>query len=151
MTGGHTRGTEQLAVLLVTADDQQETSLRAILDGFSHAMVRVASCTEAAPLLDDLSPSVVLVEADLPAGEWRCLLDRRLNLPSPAEVIVFSRSADVCLWAEVLTLGGYDLLEVPFDPEEVRRMVSQASHARTRDLSSGAFPPSQAASSATAA
>jgi DNA-binding response OmpR family regulator len=27
------------------------------------------------------------------------------------------------LWAEVLNLGGYDVLSKPFDPVEVRRVV----------------------------
>ncbi len=38
-------------------------------------------------------------------------------------LIVTSRLADEGLWAEVLNLGGYDVLAQPFDAEEVYRVV----------------------------
>ena len=41
-------------------------------------------------------------------------------------LIVTDRLADERLWAEVLNLGGYDLLLKPFDPEEVLRVVNSA-------------------------
>jgi DNA-binding NtrC family response regulator len=41
-------------------------------------------------------------------------------------LIVTDRLADERLWAEVLNLGGYDLLLKPFDPEELLRVVSSA-------------------------
>jgi FixJ family two-component response regulator len=41
-------------------------------------------------------------------------------------VIVTSRLADDCLWAEVLNLGSYDLLMKPFDGEETVRVLAMA-------------------------
>ena len=41
--------------------------------------------------------------------------------------IVTSRLADDALWAEVLNVGGYDLLLKPFRAEEVIRMVHAAA------------------------
>ena len=152
MAEGHIRATEVLPLLLVTSDDRHEMSLRAILDGTSHAVCRVSNCNEALHVLDGLNPSVVLVEADLPTGDWRRLLDRVLYLQRSPEVIVFSRFADVRLWAEVLTLGGYDLLQVPFEDEEVRRTISLASGSQAGKLAWGSPPPRLApARSATAA
>lgn len=57
---------------------------------------------------------------------WKDLLDEIRRLESPPMVIVTDRLADEGLWAEVLNLGGYDLLPKPFDPEEVLRVVSSA-------------------------
>ena len=41
---------------------------------------------------------------------------------APPNLIVFSRLADERLWAEVLNLGGFDVLMTPFEPEEVLRV-----------------------------
>ena len=45
----------------------------------------------------------------------------------PPMFIVTSRLADDALWAEVLNVGGYDLLLKPFRAEEVIRMVHVAA------------------------
>ena len=44
-------------------------------------------------------------------------------------LVVTSRIADEWLWAEVLNLGGYDVLAQPFDREEVTRVVRSAVRA----------------------
>ena len=41
-------------------------------------------------------------------------------------LIVTSRLADASLWAEVLNLGGYDLLAKPFNRQEVRHVLTSA-------------------------
>ena len=152
MAEGHIRAIEVLPLLLVTSDDQNERSLRAILDGTPRAMYRVSNCNEAVLLLESLNPSVVLVEANLPTGDWKRLLDRMWNLQRSAELIVFSCFADDGLWSEVLNLGGYDVLAIPFDAEEVRRTISLASGSQARKLALGSSPPRLApARSATAA
>jgi DNA-binding response OmpR family regulator len=57
---------------------------------------------------------------------WKDLLDEIQRLESPPMLVVTDRLADERLWAEVLNLGGYDLLMKPFDPEEVLRVASSA-------------------------
>ncbi len=88
MAEGQVRAIQVLPLLLVTSDDQNERSLRAILDGTSCAMYRVSHCNEAVLLLDGLNPRVVIVEADLPTGDWKRLLDRMLNLQRSPQLIV---------------------------------------------------------------
>jgi DNA-binding response OmpR family regulator len=69
----------------------------------------------------------VLSECVLPEGKtWKDLLRAVEALRNPPPLIVTSRLADECLWAEVLNLGGYDLLMKPFDATEVFRVVSLA-------------------------
>jgi len=46
---------------------------------------------------------------------WRCCATR-----------VFSRLADECPWAQVLNLGGFDVLMTPFEPEEALRITFAA-------------------------
>ena len=137
MPEGQIRAIEVPPTLLVTSDDQNEKSLRAILGGSARAMYRVSNCNEAILLLDGLNPSVVLVEADFPNGDWKRLLDCTLNLQRSPELIVFSCFADDGLWAEVLNRGGYDVLAVPFDANEVLRTISLATGSQARKLGLG--------------
>ena len=93
------------------------------------------SCREAVAAIAKQPPDVVLCEASLPDGSWKDLLEdfsRRLN---PPYLIVTSQVADEYLWAEVLNLGGYDVLAKPFDPEQVCRVVELAcEHHQERQL-----------------
>jgi nucleotide-binding universal stress UspA family protein len=41
-------------------------------------------------------------------------------------MLVVSRHADERLWAEVLNLGGFDVLTLPFDRDELGRVLSSA-------------------------
>lgn len=70
--------------------------------------------------------SIVMCEHDLSQGSWKELLDFVERLPAPPPVIVTSRVADERMWAEVLNLGGYDVLATPFNSEEVIRTVTSA-------------------------
>jgi DNA-binding response OmpR family regulator len=73
------------------------------------------------------SPPIVICDRDLPDGDWRQLWDILAREPKPPMFIVTSRLADDALWAEVLNVGGYDLLLKPFRAEEVIRMVHGAA------------------------
>lgn len=120
------------SVLLVTSDDRHESSLQAIFEGTLHTTHRALNCFQAMLCLQDRSVAVVVAEADLPDGNWKHLLDIAASLPDPPQLIVFSPRADDMLWAEVLNLGGYDVLPAPFAAEEVLRTVSLACEARAR-------------------
>jgi DNA-binding NtrC family response regulator len=85
----------------------------------------VRSCLEAILYLHRSIPRVVVCERDLPDGSWKDILQLTAPLDSPP-VIVTSRLADDHLWAEVLNLGGYDVLRKPLNKEEVSRSVSLA-------------------------
>ena len=69
---------------------------------------------------------MLLCERDHADGNWEDLLKATAGLPAPPNLIVFSRLADECLWAEVLNLGGFDVLMTPFEPEEVLRVTFAA-------------------------
>ena len=83
---------------------------------------------------------VVISEPSLADGDWRTILDGLAELPEQPRLIVSSRLADHHLWADVLSLGGYDVLITPFDPTEVSRVVFLAwqSAIQERDLKAAA-------------
>ena len=88
----------------------------------------VGNCQEALGFLDEHHVPVVLAEPELPDGSWRELLNGMASLSAPPNLIVSSRLADARLWAEVLNLGGYDVLVTPFEAEEVLRVTLAAQH-----------------------
>ena len=69
---------------------------------------------------------VVISEKDGPRWHWKKVLQDLRKLAHPPQLIVTSRTADDSLWAEVLNIGGYDVLSQPFRPDEVERVVAAA-------------------------
>ena len=70
--------------------------------------------------------AAVLCESELIDGAWRDVLDE-LATQSPAPpLFVTSSLADTSLWAEVLNRGGFDVVRVPFDKEELVRVLTLA-------------------------
>jgi DNA-binding response OmpR family regulator len=112
-----------LAVSPLTAD---RVRLREILSQANWKLHEASDCREALEVLRGLSVPVLLCERDHADGNWEDLLKATAGLPAPPNLIVFSRLADECLWAEVLNLGGFDVLMTPFEPEEVLRVTFAA-------------------------
>ena len=69
---------------------------------------------------------VVLAESEVRNWNWRKVLSDLRRLPAPPQLVVTSRLADDYLWAEVLNVGGYDVLTQPFEPDEVERVIASA-------------------------
>ena len=57
---------------------------------------------------------VVISERDVPGGGWKKVLSSLQQLVRPPLLVVSSSLADDHLWAEVLNLGGHDVLATPF-------------------------------------
>jgi DNA-binding NtrC family response regulator len=84
---------------------------------------------QALSLLATARCATLITGPRLPGGEpWQVLLEESANLPSPSVIIIAAHLADEALWAEVLNLGGYDVLAMPFDEDEVERVLSAAYH-----------------------
>ena len=69
---------------------------------------------------------VVIAKSNLPDGSWREMLGHLRCLVCPPLLIVTSHTADEQLWAEVLNIGGYDVLAQPFEREEMVRVIASA-------------------------
>jgi len=76
--------------------------------------------------LDSGQFAVILCECKLPDGNWLEILNQISGRSEKCFLIVTSRLADASLWAEVLNLGGYDLLAKPFNRQEVRHVLTSA-------------------------
>jgi DNA-binding response OmpR family regulator len=92
----------------------------------------VSTYREALAFARENDTSVVICERYLTDGDWKLVLSEFDRLPVRPTLIVTSRLADEELWAEVLNLGGYDVLAQPFDSDEVYRSVFLAWQAWKR-------------------
>ncbi len=113
------------SILLVSPHSSDETELREILKSQASNLRRESSVAAARAHLG--ACNLILCERDLPDGTWRELLQQCDELANSPLLMVISRHADESLWAEVLNLGGYDVLLKPFDPSEVSRTVGTGS------------------------
>ncbi len=76
--------------------------------------------------LERSAVQVVIAKTDIPNWSWRSVLRDLRKLAKPPQLIVTSRMADESLWAEVLNVGGYDVMAQPFERYEVERVVASA-------------------------
>ena len=117
---------EKLPILLVGAVEDSSVEGQSVFNQFRWHTEHAESCREALPLIGHDVHCVIVSERDLPDGNWKDVLEAAAARKNPPVLIVTSRLADEYLWAEVLNLGGYDVLAKPFDRDEVHRTVSLA-------------------------
>jgi DNA-binding response OmpR family regulator len=117
---------ELVSILLVSPYAADHLLIPRILAGSNWQCRHCHNWHHAAEILGRSRIGVVLCERDQTNGSWRDMLETAQWQSRPPSVIVCSRRVDEVLWAEVLNLGGYDVLIKPFDHEEVLRVVSGA-------------------------
>ena len=113
-------------LLIVSQSPDTPAALSAMLKPKDWKVHQVHTCGEAIARLNLDSIAVVVCDSGLPDGSWRDMLVYTAYAPKGPALIVTSRAADEALWAEVLNLGGYDVLAQPFDQIEVTRVISAA-------------------------
>jgi DNA-binding NtrC family response regulator len=115
---------DKVVTILVVGDCAGELG-----DIFRHSNWRIHSARNKKDALDFLAQHripVVVSERRLPDGGWRDLLADLEAHTEPPNLIVACRQADEFLWSEVLNLGGYDVLAMPFEDAEVIRVIGLA-------------------------
>lgn len=117
---------QKLAALVVGGGAGERVLLRKIFRDSAWTLFEARNRAEAVNFLAAHPVQVVVSDRDLPDCTWRELLDALRVLPGPPMLVVTSRLADEFLWAEVLNMGGYDVLAQPFRTEEVVRVLGGA-------------------------
>jgi DNA-binding NtrC family response regulator len=113
-------------LLAVGTDEEDLFYLRSICAGTGWKLHEAHTVARALGYLNGESVSVVLCDEHLPDGRWTAVLDNVVRLPEPPLLIVWTRNADNRLWAEVLNLGGFDVLAAPFQVAEAVHVISAA-------------------------
>lgn len=117
-------------VLTVSSLDEDHICLRCILGSSTRIAQQVQTCQQALARIRAGNISVLICETELADGSWKDVLSGLAAETAPPPLIVASRLADERLWAEVLNLGGYDVLSKPFDAGEVLWAVDSATRRR---------------------
>jgi DNA-binding NtrC family response regulator len=117
---------QSIAILAVGMCDEDHFTLREALAHYRWNLVTTNTITEAMRFVECQPIPVIFCERDLPDGSWTELLAAAGRSERPSNMIVASRLADDHLWAEVLNLGGYDVLAKPLDRCEVFHAVTSA-------------------------
>ena len=73
--------------------------------------------------LQETKTPIILWDRDLPATEWRGVIQMMTSAPHPVDAILVSKVADDYLWNEVIRHGGYDLLTSPIGEQETLRAI----------------------------
>jgi DNA-binding NtrC family response regulator len=121
----------QIALLFITANPENYAGLAGILSdcvtvmGYPWEALSCGSVRSALRLMRKQQIPIVLCERSTGDDSWMDLLERNGDGDAPC-VIVTSRHADEQLWSQALNLGAYDVLAMPFNAEEVRRVLDSA-------------------------
>jgi DNA-binding NtrC family response regulator len=122
-------------VLIALNSREESAALQGILEGDNWALHFARAFRETEAALRDAAFGIVICSQRFQDGHgWKDVLKGVQELPAPPQLIVADRLADERLWAEVLNLGGYDLLMTPFNAEEVRQVVPMAWEIWEREL-----------------
>jgi DNA-binding NtrC family response regulator len=122
----------QIALLFITTNPENYAGLAGILAdsgvlvGSPWEPLSCGSVRSALHLMRKQQIPVILCEHSTGDDSWKDLLERSGECAEEPCVIVTSRLADEQLWSQALNLGAYDVLAMPFNPEEVRRVLDSA-------------------------
>ncbi|MGC9947378.1 MAG: hypothetical protein ABSF64_13495 [Bryobacteraceae bacterium] len=118
---------KNLTVLAVVPGEEDRQSLRGILARSTWVLQLASTFQQAQYALCDHPVGVIITDSDLLDGHsWRNIAQSAALIAPPPAVIVASRCGDDRLWAEVLNLGGFDLILKPFDAKEVLHSIGMA-------------------------
>ena len=112
-----------VVVLAVSGLIEDQASLRTIFRHSNWTLCCAETLDEARAVLSRVPVGVVVCEEAQP---WKDLLQQLWTVENPPPLVVSSRLDDDDIWAEVLNLGGYDVLTKPFDQREVFHILAMA-------------------------
>lgn len=106
--------------------EQDEQDLERIVGPCKWNLIWTRTCAGAVEAVERHEAPIIISGRIFPDGEWRDIWNRLRTRGTPPMFILATQLADDALWAEMLNLGGYNLLVKPFHPEEVIRTVHGA-------------------------
>lgn len=115
------------AKVLLVMPPQRRDVLMKYLEEDGLEVFGAGDCREAlAKLREGPHYDIVLVDAEIPGGSWREILQFVPESRKGYEVIVCSRCGDEYLWEEMIEAGAFDLIPEPYDRKEVLRIINSA-------------------------
>src|SRR5258708_22933700 len=119
-------GSNRRRILSVSPVPEDHLTLHRILAEMHWELAAADTFQEAVMHVSLNDTAIILCERDLPDGTWQDMLSHLAGRAEGSLLIVTSGLADEHLWAEVLNLGGYDVLAKPFCDREVQHVLTCA-------------------------
>lgn len=125
------------SVLIVDDEIYIRMTLSFALEKLNFSVDTAASGTEALKKLAERSYAVMLLDLRIPGMDGMEVLKRVPEIRPEVKVVIITAYGSVEAAVEAMKLGAVDFLQKPFDPEEVRKLVSslldQSSQETSRD------------------
>lgn len=115
-----------MSALLVSDSEEDHRFMNQVFFQKGWMLFRTENVRGALSFLRENEIPVVISERDVPGGGWKQILLALQQLARPPLLVVTSRLADEYLWAEVLNLGGHDVLAKPFRAKELVWVIENA-------------------------
>jgi DNA-binding response OmpR family regulator len=116
----YVRAVSPAAVILATPLERDLQYLRRVAEQSALVSMEAATGREALAAISHTGAGAVICDESLP---WRDLLSYLAEDCDPPRVIVIASAPQNTMWAEVLSLGGFDVLAKPFVEDEVSRLM----------------------------
>jgi DNA-binding response OmpR family regulator len=129
-----------VSALLVGAFESDRHLVRKIFQQAGWQLLEAQDRRQALEHLERVPVQVVVAESRTAGWDWKHILSDLRRMAHPPQLVVTSRMADEHLWAEVLNVGGYDVLAQPLDRDEVERVLTSASRNFQRKPMAAAAP-----------
>jgi DNA-binding NtrC family response regulator len=124
--GSSAKPDKPVTIMLLHTEDRDIIDLISMLRGFGYNVKWSTTLSDGLAGLRTTAVPVVICESSLPDGNWKDLVQHLGAVEPRPPVIVSDRDATDKLWCEVLTAGAYDVLQEPFEADDVIRSLSQA-------------------------
>jgi CheY-like chemotaxis protein len=118
--------TEMLTIVVVGQPGEERALVRSAARKAGWRIQEACTYREAMAQLCREKVPVIICNSKLPDGTWEDVLSATATQTIRPRLIVASRHADEHLWADVLNMGGFDVLSAPFADEEICRSVEMA-------------------------
>jgi DNA-binding NtrC family response regulator len=128
-----------ISALLVSPFESDHIVLHDLFEHTGWQLESARTVQEAMAALKRRAIPVVITECNFRDGDYKTLIEHSADLPNPPRVIVASRVADERLWADVLHLGGYAVLDTPFKARDAFHPIFLAWHSWQREVKASAL------------
>ena len=120
---GRPPSAEPVKLVVITQNQEDSEALLRIADVYGWRISIVDSLDAAIAVLSEYPTPLVICDRDLPGEAWRDVLAKITALPQAVCVLLASSVVDDYLWRQVIRHHGYDVVDKPFQPEELRRAI----------------------------
>ena len=122
---------EQAKILVVDDEEIVRVSLRNWLREDGHEVACAASAKAALEMLEDQPWEIMLVDIKMPRISGLELLEKVKDLHADIHVVMMTAYASVESAVKAMRTGAYDYLVKPFEPEELRMLITRIMETRT--------------------